>query len=111
MSVRDMSYPDYDIDETRLKDIFISIKNNPESQKVFLECCMEAKPEIANDLYYSIVGGVSYDDMKMIKCVPIPKVDYYGYRRKAIALFFRKTRKEEKNQLLSGQMRFEDLKI
>lgn len=87
MSVRDIGYKDYGINDNELANLLLSIRQDDKNKIIFLNCCIQVKPEIADDLYYSLARGVSYDDLKCILSVPIPKVDFYGYRRKAVATY------------------------
>ena len=109
MSVRNVSYDDYGITNEQLKDLLLEIRNDEHAQEIFLSCCIKVKPELASDIYYSLTGNVSYDDLKKIKIVPLPKSDFYGYRRKALALFCSKTQKKIYDTL-KGQMKVDDLK-
>lgn len=54
---------------------------------LLLESAISSYPEIAGDLYWSIIGGISYDDIVKIKYIPLPKSDFYGYQRKCLYMF------------------------
>lgn len=54
-----------------------------------LHCCINAAPEgLEVLLYESLACGKSYDQISKNKYIPIKKDDFYGYRRKAMALFY-----------------------
>lgn len=54
---------------------------------LLMRAAVEAKREIADDLYYSLRCGVSYDELTKIKYIPIGKGDFYAYRRKCMKIF------------------------
>lgn len=88
MKTRETSYEDYgfDINEAkRLKEYCRSPHFS--DHKTLMDSAISANPCIASDLYYSIAGGVSYDDLIKIKYIPLPKTDFYGYQRRCLATF------------------------
>ncbi len=114
MVVRESSYQDYGINDAQLKDILLLIRNDANSQKLFLQCCQEIKLELllANQIWYSLTGRASYDDLEKIQDMLISKVDFYAYRRKAIARFYDELKKQKLiHKELDGQMHFDELKI
>lgn len=46
-----------------------------------------ANKTIANDLFYSITEGLSYDDICKVKYLPYSKTDFYAYQRKCLEQF------------------------
>lgn len=68
--------------------------------KLLIESAVSANPDIASDLYYSIVSGLSYDKLIKIKCIPLPQVDFYGYQRKCLFLFYEALKSQEKSNKL-----------
>lgn len=44
-------------------------------------------PDIAEELTYSIIKALSYDRLSVLRYIPIPRVDFYAYRRKTLAEF------------------------
>lgn len=88
MKTREMGYRDYGFDvgeEKRLKDY--CRRSNFSDHKTLMDSAISSNPYMAADLYYSIVGGVSYDDLIKIKYIPLPKSDFYGYQRKCLSIF------------------------
>lgn len=88
MKLREKSYRDYGFEpgeEKKLKEYCRG--PNFSDHKTLIDSAISSNPYIASDLYYSIAGGVSYDDLCKIKHVPIPKVDFYGYQRRCLSIF------------------------
>lgn len=87
---RDRSYSEYGISEAESKEIIKYIRSGnmtDEEEHLLLKSAIEANSSIFPDIYASIRSGISYENMTRIKNVPISKPDFYGYRRKAIAIF------------------------
>lgn len=123
MSVRDLKYPT-DLSNEELKEMLQSIKSDEHIQDLYLKSCRLSKPEIANYLYDSLTIGISWDDYYNVsRQVPIPKTDFYGYRRKALIelrkmverekreLRKKKKDKKENSNILEGQLTTDDLGI
>lgn len=88
MRVRETSYRDYGFDEGEEKRLKAYCRKKDFSDnKLLLDASEHANPDISDDLYYSIVANVSYDDLCKIKYIPLPKVDFYGYQRKCLRMF------------------------
>lgn len=88
MKIREMGYRDYGFDNGEEKRLKAYCRSSEFSEhKSLLDSAISSCPCIAPDLYYSIVGGVSYDDLIKIKCIPLPKADFYGYQRKCLSIF------------------------
>lgn len=88
MKTREKSYSDYGFrqDEAKkLKEYCRSAQFN-EHEKL-LQSAINANKSIASELYYSIVRGISYDELIKIKHIPFSKTDFYGYQRRCLALF------------------------
>lgn len=54
---------------------------------LLIESAKKANADISNDLYYSIVAGLSYDKLTIAKYIAISRIDFYGYQRKTLAIF------------------------
>lgn len=54
---------------------------------LLIESAKKANADICNDLYYSLVEGVSYDKLEFVKKVLIARNDFYAYQRKTLAIF------------------------
>ena len=88
MKTREKGYKDYGFDqgeEKRLKSY--CCRTDFGEHKFLIDSAIASNPVIAADLYFSITGGVSYDDLTKIKYVPISKPDFYGYQRRCLAIF------------------------
>ena len=88
MRARLMKFDDYGFsprEDKRLREFC----RTPDFAECFLliESAKRANADICNDLYYSLVEGVSYDKLDKAKSVPIPRPDFYGYQRKTLAIF------------------------
>ena len=87
MRLRDMTYKDYGIlpeEVTRLRRV---CKNRAESFKVLCEAAISINAEIADDIVYSLVNGISYEKINNIKTIPINRVDFYKYQMATVAKF------------------------
>lgn len=56
-------------------------------QDLLLESAKEANKEIAEIIFESIVGNLSYERLSGRYCVPYDKGSFYGYRRMCLAIF------------------------
>ena len=54
---------------------------------LLLESAKMANKDIFNDIYFSIVRGVSYEKMDSKVYQNIDKGSFYGYQRKTLAIF------------------------
>lgn len=54
---------------------------------LLLESAKMANRDIFNDIYFSIVRGVSYERMDAKVYQNINKNDFYGYQRKTLGIF------------------------
>lgn len=85
---REKSYIDYGFEPGEEKKIMEYCSDGHFSEHdLLLQSAISANPYIASDLYYSIVNGVSYESLEKIKQIPLSKPDFYGYRRKCLAIF------------------------
>lgn len=88
MKTREKGYHDYGFDSGEEKKLKAYCRNkNFSDHKTLMDSAISSNPYIAPDLYYSIAGGVSYDDLMKIKYIPLPKTDFYGYQRKCLSIF------------------------
>lgn len=55
--------------------------------RLLAEAAVSANQDLSNDIYYSLVSGLSYDKLMSIKYIPISKSDFYAYQRKCLAIF------------------------
>ena len=88
MKTREKSYSDYGFEMNEVKQLKNYCRSMDFNEhKTLLDSAISANPCIAADLYYSIVSGVSYDEITKIKYIPLPKTDFYGYQRRCLTTF------------------------
>lgn len=88
MKIRETSYSDYGFwkDEAKKLKEYCKSAQFEEHDKL-LQSAIQSNKSIASELYYSIVRGISYDELIKIRHIPLSKTDFYGYQRKCLALF------------------------
>lgn len=85
MKTRFTGYDDYGFlpgEEKAIKEACRKI--NVEPRVLISMAAFRANPGIAEDITFSIINGVSYEKICIIRNVPISKVDFYAYRRKCL---------------------------
>lgn len=83
-----MSYSDYGFSKEEVKELKEYCKSSQfEEHDKLLQSAITSNKSIASELYYSIVSGISYEELIKIKNIPLPKTDFYGYQRKCLAIF------------------------
>lgn len=88
MRMRDKSYRDYGFKHGEEKYIkYLAREPNYEQRLLLHDSAYEANLAIAEDIIFSIVNGVSYDEIMKIHYIPATRIDFYGYCRKTLALF------------------------
>lgn len=88
MRTRAKRYSDYGFkpgEQERLKKYCQSVGFCDNS--ILLQAAMSANPVIKDDLYYTIVTGISYDKLNDVRKILLPKNDFYGYQRKCLDIF------------------------
>ena len=88
MRTREKGFADYGFsqgEETKLKEW--CRKPDFTEEFLLLESAKMANKDIFNDIYFSIVRGVSYEKMDFKVYQNIGKGDFYGYQRKTLAIF------------------------
>ena len=60
---------------------------NYEQRLLLYDSAYEVDATIANDIIYSIVHGISYDDIRKIRYIPVGKSAFYDKRKMALAQF------------------------
>ncbi len=90
MKTRRMTYKDHDItEEEAAKIIRVCMIDGPfidgNGRDILRDAVVESNAEIADQLYDSIRYGRSYDKLSARDYIPLPKCDFYGYRRLSIA--------------------------
>ena len=83
-----MSHGDYGLtkeDETLLYNLCTA--RQEDIQRIVHEACEAANPQLAPWIEFSLKNGKSYDRTSIeYKWIPATIDDFYGYRRKAIAI-------------------------
>ena len=90
MRVRNTRLADYGFtrnEESNLRKFCRQLDSADET--LLLECCMETNASIGRDMFYTIASGISFDKLGYVKNIMIPRTDFYGYQRKALATFRR----------------------
>ena len=88
LKTREKRYSDYGFDVQEAKELRKFCRSMEFNEhKTLLDSAISANPYIAADLYYTIVTGLSYDELTKIKYIPLPKTDFYGYQRRCISNF------------------------
>lgn len=88
MKTREKSYSDYGFNKDEVKKLKEYCKSTQFEEHVeLLQSAIKSNKGIASELYYSIVRGVSYDELIKIRHIPLSKTDFYGYQRKCLSLF------------------------
>ena len=85
---RERSYFDYGFKEGEERQLQ-EFCRRPDFAEDFLllECAKKANTNIGGDLYFSLIRGLSWEQMDKRTCQQYSKGDFYGYRRKALGLF------------------------
>lgn len=87
MWVRNTGYDDYGFKPGEERELLKRCRSGgPDLQAIILAAAIEANAGVAGDLFYSIVRGWSYERLCTPDALGISKVDFYGYRRKTLAI-------------------------
>lgn len=93
MRMRDKSYRDYGFKHGEEKYIkYLAREPNYEQRLLLFDSAYSANQSIAEDIIFSIVNGVSYDDIQKIHYIPAGRSSFYGDCRATLALFRDKMR-------------------
>lgn len=90
MRTREKSYDDYGFapgEEKRLKEL--CREKNFKTYILIHLAARKACPDMAEDIAYSLLKGLSYEKILFIHSLPISKNDFYAYRRKCLYFFKR----------------------
>ena len=88
MKRRYMGFDDYGFRPGEEKQLKEWCKKPDFSEEfLLLESAKMAHESIFNDLYFSIVKGLSYEKMDFKVYQSIGKGDFYGHQRKTLAIF------------------------
>ncbi len=56
-------------------------------QSLLLECAKKSNEVISGDIFYSIIRGLSWEQLDGLTAQLYGKSDFYAYKRKALGLF------------------------
>lgn len=88
MRTRNTYYNDYGFSQEEVKALKEWCKAPDFKEFVLLlECARKANVAIFNDIYFSIVKGLSFEKMDKKTYQYMGKADFYGYQRKTLSLF------------------------
>lgn len=90
MLTREMGYKDYGVTDGQEKLVCEWLKrlHSTEERQVIYDLALDVKASIADDMVYSLVNGLSYDKLSIIKTINYSKVDFYAYRRKLVSKIY-----------------------
>ena len=96
MRARETKYEQYGITREQAKQAKIYCLNaSGERARNLRRAAKKANPEIADDLFISLRDGRSYDLQMAHRYIPISRPDFYGYRRRCLAFFYKSLFPEE----------------
>lgn len=88
MRTRQKGLQHYGIDRERGKELLL-LARQEQNRNLLIQAAKESNPELAHYLVMSLSCGMSYMEIYKREFVPLPEKDFYGYRRKALAIFNR----------------------
>ena len=86
MRTRQKGLQYYGISKERNREL-LALARLEHNRGLLLHAAEESNPQIARYLVKGLSQGVSYAEMYKREFVPLPEKDFYGYRRKALAIF------------------------
>lgn len=93
MRTRDKTYADYGFQRNEEKYIkYLARQPSYEQRLLLYDAAYSVESTLADDIVYSIVTGVSYDDIQKIHYIPAGRSTFYGDCRATLALFRDKMR-------------------
>lgn len=88
MRKRDTGYKEYGFDKGEDKKLKLYCRNmSAEDSVTLLHCAVSANNALYNEIYFSLVSGISYEELEKIRRIPIAKNDFYGYQRLCLYKF------------------------
>lgn len=88
MRTRQKGLQHYGIDQERGKELLL-LARQEKNRNLLIQAAKESNPELAHYLVMSLSCGMSYAKIYKREFVPLQENDFYGYRRKALAIFNR----------------------
>lgn len=88
MRARNRTYKDYGFQHGEEKYVkYLAREPNYEQRLLLYDAAYEADASIADDMVYSIVRGISYENLTEVHYIPINKGDFYSKCKITLALF------------------------
>lgn len=88
MRARNRTYKDYGFQHGEEKHIRrIAQEQNYEQRLLLYDSAYSVDSSLADDIVYSIVGGVSYEEIQKIRYIPICRTDFHARCRATLASF------------------------
>lgn len=86
-----MSNKDYNLTEEDVNWLYnLCTAKHEDIRRLVHSACIESNPQLAPWLEFSLANNKSYDRVSIeYKWIPATIDDFYGYRRKAVAIFKR----------------------
>ena len=93
MKLRKATLIDYGVPPDDIPILQSHLRNLSESDKYnLLQVSIKYAPGIESQIYDSIVNSIGYRTMEKIRTVPATENDFYGYRRKTVAVLYERMR-------------------
>lgn len=90
MSVREHGYSFYGMTDVDVKNIVEYCRSDRfNDNERLMECAREANTYLAEQIYESIICKKSYEKISQRNYIPYAKNDFYAYRRKCIAKYWK----------------------
>ena len=86
MKIRETGYDDYELSPEAVRTALRECRRPP-SFHALMTAAEMANPDISIALAYSIAYDISYDRLVSWSDIPYGKSDFYGYRRRTLAIF------------------------
>lgn len=87
MKTRNASYNDYGMADSENNKWLEKCRNaDCDMEQIMLQAAQESNEGIASTIFFSLRFGVSYERLIVVSDIPINRVDFYAYRRKALFL-------------------------
>ena len=88
MRVRQYGYCDYGFAPGEETQLLAFCRGSDFAEEfLLLECAKKSNPAICADIYYSLVRGLSWEQLDKRTTQFYGKVDFYAYRRRTLGLF------------------------
>lgn len=87
MKTRNASYNDYGMADSEKNKWLGKCRNaDCDMEQIMLQAAQESNKGFASEIFFSLRFGASYDQLIVVSDIPINRVDFYAYRRKALFL-------------------------